>query len=32
MREITLIGLGKMGSNMTLRLLEKGYRVNVYDQ
>ena len=29
--EIAMIGLGKMGSNMTLRLIKHGHRVIVYD-
>lgn len=31
-KELGLIGLGKMGRNMALRLIEKGWRVAAYDQ
>lgn len=31
-KEIAIIGLGKMGKNMTLRLLERNWRVLVYDK
>ena len=29
--DIAMIGLGKMGANMTTRLLGKGHRVVVFD-
>lgn len=31
-KEIGFVGLGKMGRNMALRLLERGWRVAVYDR
>lgn len=31
-REVGMVGLGKMGSNLTLQLLEKGYRVVGYNR